>query len=59
MRYMTTGDVMDRFGITRNTICNWRKHKGFPAPIVGSPNRYLAEEVDAWETRTREGQLDA
>lgn len=47
MKYITTKDVMEMFGVHRNTVTNWMK-KGMPYYKVGDTLRFKESEVIEW-----------
>ena len=48
MKYITTKDLMELFGVHRNTITNWIKKQGMPYYKVGETLRFKESEVIAW-----------
>lgn len=46
-KMLTTQQVLDRYGIHRNTLYKWRKW-GLPHIRVGKIIRYEVAEVDEW-----------
>ncbi|MEK5771176.1 hypothetical protein VXE29_11150 [Acinetobacter variabilis] len=51
--YITTSELLKRYGITKGTLISWRKRKNFPKPVIKahgrSSSRYGIKAVDAWE----------
>ncbi len=56
-KYLTSNEVCERFGITKQTLNRWEKGtqygEPFPAPALpsvgGGMKRYLSKEVSRWE----------
>ena len=59
--YISTSELLDRYGISKGTLINWRSKQEFPEPVIKahgrSNSRYGIKAVDAWERR--KGLLDA
>lgn len=59
--YITTPELLKRYGITKSTLISWRNKKGFPEPLIKahgrSNSRYGIKAVDAWERQV--GILEA
>lgn len=51
--YITTLELLKRYGITKSTLISWRNKKGFPEPVIKahgrSSSRYGIKAVDTWE----------
>lgn len=51
--YISTPDLLKRYGITKGTLINWRHKQDFPEPLIKahgrSSSRYGIKAVDAWE----------
>lgn len=51
--YISTPDLLKRYGITKGTLINWRDKHDFPEPLIKahgrSCSRYGIKAVDAWE----------
>lgn len=45
---MTVEQVQDFFGVTRQTVYNWRRDQGLPAYKVGNAVRFRRSELEAW-----------
>lgn len=56
--YWASGDLCERFGISRRTLNRWTQVKDFPAPALpggyGSQSRWHADDVLEWECRLRQ-----
>ena len=51
MRLLNEATLITKCGVSRSTIKNWRRLKGFPKPvqIAGTEkNLWREEEVDRW-----------
>lgn len=50
-KYLSIGDICERYGVTRRTVHNWRKlDKSFPEPIEISGRSYFSEyALDKWD----------
>ena len=59
--YISTSELLIRYGISKGTLINWRSKQDFPEPIIKahgrSNSRYGVKAVDAWERR--KGLLDS
>jgi predicted DNA-binding transcriptional regulator AlpA len=59
--YISTPELLDRYGISKGTLINWRNNQDFPKPIIKahgrSTSRYGIKAVDAWERN--KGLLDS
>lgn len=52
LKYLSTQELMDRYGKSRTTIWNWQQKRGFPKPLsFSTPSSafYDPEAVEAWE----------
>lgn len=53
--YINTAQLLERYGITKCTLINWRNKKDFPQPIVKahgkSNSRYGVKAVATWEEK--------
>lgn len=51
--YISTPELLKRYGITKGTLINWRRKKDFPQPIIKahghSSSRYGVKAVADWE----------
>lgn len=48
--FLTTGDILDRYDITKKTLQSWRRLRGFPEPVrLVQKNYYSFPEVRKWE----------
>lgn len=48
--FLTTGDILDRYDITKKTLQSWRRMRGFPEPVkLVQKNYYSFPEVRKWE----------
>ena len=62
--YMTVGDVLKRFKISRETVRRWEKTQGFPKRVRLSTHprgrcAFPISEVDKWDLSRRDArQLD-
>lgn len=55
-RYLSTSEVAERTGLTRNTVKSYSQIPGrLPTPdaIVGRVKGWLPETIDAWMARKR------
>lgn len=59
--YISTPELLKRYGVTKGTLINWRNNKDFPQPVIKahgrSSSRYGIKAVDAWERS--KGLLDS
>ena len=59
--YISTPELLKRYGVTKGTLINWRNKKDFPEPVIKahgrSSSRYGIKAVDAWERS--KGLLDS
>ncbi|WP_313042223.1 hypothetical protein [Acinetobacter sp.] len=59
--YISTSELLKRYGVTKGTLISWRNKKGFPEPLIKahgrSSSRYGIKAVDAWERAS--GLLDS
>lgn len=52
--FISSADILRRYGITRKTLSNWRKLRGFPNPVgLTRKGYYKLSEVQNWEALTR------
>ena len=49
--FLTSVDILTRYGIQRTALREWRLNRGFPAPITPKNAKLLwrLEDVEAWE----------
>lgn len=47
-KWMSTKQVCEYLGISRDTVTKWIKDKGMPAHQIGRTWRFDREEIDAW-----------
>lgn len=51
--YISTPELLERYGISKGTLINWRSSREFPEPVIKahgrSHSRYGIKAVDAWE----------
>jgi len=51
--YISTPELLERYGVTKGTLINWRNNRDFPEPVIKahgrSSSRYGIKAVDAWE----------
>lgn len=54
-KLVTTSEICERYGKHMNTICRWRKERGFPRPLLegghGSQARWRLQDIMEWEER--------
>ncbi|MGO1160427.1 helix-turn-helix transcriptional regulator [Brucella sp. C7-11G] len=50
-KYLTIGDICERYGVSRATVYNWKKKEpGFPDPVTISGRLYFSEyALDKWD----------
>lgn len=53
--YISTPDLLKRYGISKGTLINWRNKQDFPEPVIKahgrSSSRYGIKAVASWEER--------
>ena len=51
--YISTPELLKRYGISKGTLMSWRNNKSFPEPVIKahgrSTSRYGRKAVDGWE----------
>lgn len=47
-RWITMEEACNYLGVTRPTILEWIKAKGFPAAKAGRSWRFKTQEIDEW-----------
>ncbi|KTG25439.1 hypothetical protein AWR38_01320 [Idiomarina sp. WRN-38] len=54
-QYVSTSQLCERYGRSRDTLLRWQKSKGFPKPVIqgghGAESRWRESDVQAWEER--------
>lgn len=57
--WLTDAEVMDRLGISKSLLRDWRDLYELPHYQLGENRRYKAEEVDAWFSMFTKGNTKA
>lgn len=51
--YITTSELLERYSITKVTLCRWKREENFPKPAVARRGRgqcqYFRKQVEIWE----------
>ncbi len=52
-KYLSVGDITERYGVSRATVYNWQKREAdFPAAVKISGRPYFSEyELDKWDAK--------
>lgn len=50
---LTSSQVMALYGISEQTLCNWKKNYGMPYRQFGRDHFYLESELEEWDQNHR------
>jgi excisionase family DNA binding protein len=53
MEYLSKQNVAEKFGVSVQTIDNWRRHEGLPSFKLGTLVKFVEADIDAWAEERR------